>query len=169
MIDAAALSLGSNLGDRLGHLQAARDAVAALDGVTLLARSAVYETEPVDVAPAYRDLPYLNAVLLVRSVPDIGPLAAALHAIEAGAGRRRTTDRNAPRPLDIDIIFADDLVTEPPGPVLPHPRWQQRRFVVQPLADVCAERVLPGAARTVRETLLSLPDTPRVVWFEGNW
>ena len=150
------LSLGSNLGDRLAQLREARRSIRALDGVRLLAASPVYETEPVDVASRYQSLPFLNAVLIVSVSGEIGPFAQQLAAIESALGRQRGAERNAPRTIDIDVIYADDLQMESPGLMLPHPRWAQRRFVAQPLADVRSELVLPGDARRVRDVLAGL-------------
>lgn len=164
-----ALSLGSNLGDRLQNLQQARDAVAALEGVALVAQSNVYETDPVDVRPEYEDLPYLNAVLVVASDTPPAELQAALHAIEAEFGRVRGDDPNAPRPLDIDMIYAGHTQRCEDGLRLPHPRWSERRFVVQPLADVRPDLTLPGRTRTVARVLADLPEKPGVALFADTW
>ena len=126
-----ALALGSNLGDREGHLERGLASLGAL-GVVTLATSAVYETEPVGGPPQG---PYLNLVALVRT--DLAPealLRAALDA-EREAGRMRTV-RDAPRTLDVDILFYGDLVQRTPSLVLPHPRLHERRFVLVPLAEV---------------------------------
>jgi len=163
------LSLGSNLGDRMRHLRAARERVCAQLGTRLLAQSRVYETEPVDVSDAYRDMPFLNAVIVVESAAPPRAMNARLHAIEAELGRERAGDRNAPRPIDIDIVYAGAFRVRDAVLTLPHARWAERRFVVQPLADVRPDRVLPGEARTVREILLALPREPVVVPFAEEW
>ena len=163
------MSLGSNLGDRLAHLREARQSIAALPDVEILASSPVYETEPVDVPPGFSDMPFLNAILLIHAVLDIGHLHDELMAVESRMGRRRSNERNAPRPMDIDIIYAGTLVLETGRLIVPHPRWADRRFVVQPLADVRPWLKLPAATRTVRETLETLPTHPAVVLFSDNW
>ena len=84
------LSLGSNLGDRLGHLRRARDAITGWDGFMLAVCSRVYETEPVDVAPEFRALSFLNAVIVVQSSLDVRDLNAGLHRLETTFGRTRT-------------------------------------------------------------------------------
>ncbi len=140
----AVLALGSNLGDRIGHL---RRAVAALRPVTL-ALSGVYETPP--WPPGTPGPAYLNAVVLVdddaRDARDWLELARAL---EREAGRvRDPADRNAPRTLDVDVV----AVTGPDGPVtsddpeltLPHPRAHLRAFVLRPWIDIQPYAVLPG-------------------------
>jgi 2-amino-4-hydroxy-6-hydroxymethyldihydropteridine diphosphokinase len=156
------LSLGSNLGDRLACLCRARDAICALSGICLRAQSPVYETEPVGVRPAYRELAYLNAVLILDSdrVPE--ELAEALHAIESRLGRVRTADRFSPRVIDIDLLYVGDVCSERNDLTLPHPRWAERRFVVQPLADVRPDLILPGSGRRVRNILATLPPHPTV-------
>jgi 2-amino-4-hydroxy-6-hydroxymethyldihydropteridine diphosphokinase len=164
------LSLGSNLGDRLVHLARARQAIARLPGVDLLASSPVYETEPVGVRPRFRHLAFLNAVVVVESALAPQRLLDELHAIEADLGRARAGgDRNAPRPIDIDVLYAGAERIVTPDLTVPHPRWAERRFVVQPLADVRPDRVLPGEARPVRAVLLSLPDEPKVILFKREW
>lgn len=163
------LCLGSNLGDRLAHLQAARASILALPGVDLLAQSPVYDTEPVGVRAEYAALTFLNAVLIVAAPPDPDALGGRLRAIEDALGRRRTDDRYAPRPIDIDVIYAGSVVQEDPALVLPHERWSRRRFVVQPLCDVRPDLRLPGEERTVREVLLALPPRPAVVVWTATW
>jgi 2-amino-4-hydroxy-6-hydroxymethyldihydropteridine diphosphokinase len=126
-----ALALGSNLGDREGHLERGLAGLRARS-VETLATSAIYETEPVGGPPQG---PYLNLVALVET--DLGPddlLRAAL-AVEGAAGRVRTV-RDAPRTLDVDILFFGDVVRRTRDLVLPHPRLHERAFVLVPLAEV---------------------------------
>ncbi len=163
------LSLGSCLGDRLGHLRQARRAIAAIPGVREVGASPVYETEPVGVKAEYAALAYLNAVLVVESELDAESLREQLAHIEQAAGRRRTEDKYAPRTLDIDILYAGEERHASPTLAIPHPRWAERRFVVQPLADVRPDRVLPGCAATVAQRLSELPLTPAVRLFENDW
>lgn len=84
-------------------------------------------------------------------------------------GRVRTGDRNAPRIIDIDILYAGDFIVHEPGLVLPHPRWAEREFVVQPLADVRPDLVLPGTGSKVREVLEAVKGTGGVVRVGGEW
>ncbi len=146
-------SLGSNLGDRRAALAAARDALRATPGARLLAQSPIYETTPVGVRPEYRDLAFYNAVVLVESDRDAAAWLQRVETVERALGRVRGPDRFAPRPIDIDLLYCGDACIDSGGLVVPHPRWAERRFVVQPLADVRPDLVLPGAARTVREVL----------------
>ena len=100
---------------------------------------------------------------------DLGRMSDALHEIETAMGRVRTDDRNAPRPIDIDIIYADDTTMNTPALTLPHERWSSRRFVVQPLADVRPELRMPDSNQTVREILNAMPDVPTVSALTVDW
>lgn len=163
-------SLGSNKGDRLAYLQKARDRLAqSLDARHLLC-SPVYETEPVGVKPEYRHLAFLNAVVLLTSDQPGPRWAEAARRIEDDLARRREADRYAPRTIDIDLIYAGHEEVNTDGLKIPHPRWMDRRFVVQPLADLRPDLVLPGAGhQTVRHILEDLPDTPVVQRLCSTW
>lgn len=136
----AVLSVGSNLGDRLGTLQGCVQAIGGLTGTDVLAISPVYETAPVG-GPAQPD--YLNAVLTVRTALGPRALLAATQGIEADFGRVRA-ERFGPRTLDIDIISYDGEVSDDPVLTLPHPRAHERAFVLAPWHDVDPEASLPG-------------------------
>lgn len=166
------LSLGSNLGDRLGSLREAAERIGALPGVRVVAAAPVYETEPVDASPEHAALKYLNSVLIIESSTDLDVLSEALHAIEDSLGRRRVADRNAPRTIDIDVIYADSARRRDGRLDLPHPRWAERRFVVQPLADVRPGLVVESGGMTVAERLKVLPADGQIIrcvstdWFK---
>ena len=137
---AVVVALGSNLGDRLAHLQAAVDLLAATEGIRATAVSPVYQTDPVG-GPDQPD--YFNAVLLAETtLPPAGVLAAA-HAAEAARERTREV-RWGPRTLDVDIISYDGLVSDDPVLTLPHPRAHERTFVLVPWHDVDPAAELPG-------------------------
>lgn len=139
------ISLGSNLGDRWAHLRAG---VRGLEraGLELLALSSVWETEPIDSAPPW----YLNMVVSVRAVLQPLELLDTLLDIERQAGRVRST-RNAPRTLDLDLLLLGDLEVRKPRLHLPHPRMWQRRFVLEPLAEIAPELRNPATGRTAVE------------------
>lgn len=139
----AALSLGSNLGDRLAHLQQAVDALAAEPGVQVQAVSGVYETAPVG-GPEQPD--YLNAVVVVDTTLGPEQLLDVAHRLEAAAGRTRELHWG-PRTLDVDVLALDALVVDSPRLTLPHPRAHQRGFVLVPWADVDPDFVLVGHGR----------------------
>ena len=163
------LSLGSNLGDRLAMLREACRRIATLPGVRIKAISPAYETEPVDMQPAFASMLFLNAVAILDAESDLDALSGQLHAIESAMGRRRGADRNAPRPIDIDLLYAGETRRDSPELTLPHPRWAERRFVLQPLADVRPNLRLPGSQRTVRETLDALPASGAITRFAAQW
>jgi 2-amino-4-hydroxy-6-hydroxymethyldihydropteridine diphosphokinase len=152
----AGLSLGSNQGDRAAHLRAAVRRLAALPGVRVLGKSRFYETEPVEVPAAFRGLLFLNAVLVIEWPGTLHALWAATKAVEDEAGRVRTV-RNGPRTLDVDILYADGVAINEPALTVPHPRWSERRFVVEPLAELRPDLVPPGSAVSVRQALEQLP------------
>ncbi len=165
----AAVGLGSNLGDRLGYLREARSRIAALPGVVALRSSPLYETEPVDVPSDYRELHYLNAVLMVETRIDVEEWSRVLHAIEDDLFRRRTGERNAPRTIDIDLLTYGMVQMSRPDLTLPHPQCTKRRFVCQPLADLEPDLRLPGEKLTIREILADLPESPVVRLSAKDW
>lgn len=162
------IALGSNLGDRLANLRAGRDAVLLLPHVSApVMVSRVYETEPVGTGPDAG--PFLNAVIEVDCTADPLVLLAALRSIESDLGRPTRYPRNAPRTLDLDILYAGDLVMNDDALILPHPRLHQRRFVLAPLNDIRPELRLPGQSSTVAELLAALDEPAAVSVFAEAW
>lgn len=162
-------SLGSNLGGRMGYLRQARERLIEVPGTKLLDSAPLYETAPVGVRPEHADKFYLNTIVVVESVLGVQDWLPIIGRIETELGRVRTEDRNAPRTVDVDIIYADDHIIDSGGLEVPHPRWSERRFVVQPLADIRPELVIPGDHKTVREILETLPPDEEVRFFAGTW
>jgi 2-amino-4-hydroxy-6-hydroxymethyldihydropteridine diphosphokinase len=163
------LSLGSNLGDRATNLIEAKRRILSLPGVKGVAQSPLYETEPVGVKPEYKDLQFLNSVLVVESTKPVGEFHQLLAGVERDIGRQRTVDKYAPRTVDIDLIYAGDETIDRAGLKIPHPLWAKRRFVVHPLADVRPDLVLPGSAKPVHEILAALPAGEGVKVFQKEW
>ncbi len=162
------LSLGSNIGDRLKHLKKARGKVLAIPGIRLVAAAPVYECEPFDVPVEFVQQLFLNSVLIIETSVPIEKLIVHLRHIERGMGRKPAL-RNAPRIIDIDIIYADGLQVNEADLVVPHPRWFLRRFVLQPLSDVRPNLRVPGQSGRVLDVLSGLSDTSKVERFVDGW
>lgn len=154
----AAVAIGSNLGDRGAHVVAAIAALASLPRTRLTARSSVRETAAVGLPGRDPGGPYLNAVVLLSTKLPPRDLLAHLHEIERSRGRDRTAEscRWMPRTLDLDLLLYGDVVIDEPGLTIPHPRLHERRFVLEPLAEVAPEWVVPGRAAEVRDLLSAL-------------
>jgi 2-amino-4-hydroxy-6-hydroxymethyldihydropteridine diphosphokinase len=149
----AYLGIGSNLGDRLAHLQSAVDGLAATDGVEVIDVSRVYATDPVG-GPEQGE--YLNAVVAIDTELDARALLDHAQRLEANAGRVRT-ERWGPRTLDVDVLIVGDDEVHEPDLEVPHPRMRERGFVMAPLADLDPGfEAPPGGWPGVRATDLSL-------------
>lgn len=143
-----AVALGSNVGDRRAHLDAAVSRLRdLLDNLTV---SPYYDTVPAGVSGP-QPL-YLNAAVVGDTALSARDLLNALMVIEQENGRLRPY-RNAPRTLDLDLVLYGDAVIAEPDLIVPHPRFRERRFVLEPLADIAPELRDPGTGRTIRELL----------------
>jgi len=161
--------LGSNMGGRLHLLRQAKTLILLEPQVKFIDQSPVYETEPVGVKPEHKAMKFLNAVLIVESPYTAEEWLAKIKKIEQTLHRVRTEDRNAPRTMDVDILFSGDQVVDSDILKVPHARWADRRFVVQPLADVRPELVLPGTKNPVQKILAEMPDNDDVRLFSVKW
>lgn len=142
----AAIALGSNVGDRRAHLDFAVDRLRTLlDNLNV---SSYYETEPVGIA-GVQPL-FLNAAALGETNLSARGLLDALLAIEAERGRERPYP-NAPRTLDLDLILLGNAVIDEPDLVVPHPRFRERGFVLEPLASIAPALVDPVTGLTVAD------------------
>jgi 2-amino-4-hydroxy-6-hydroxymethyldihydropteridine diphosphokinase len=163
-----AVALGSNLGQRLENLRAARIAILGLSNVKPpILSSAVYETEAVDCEP--RAGKFLNAVFEFEYESDSARLLEQLIQIEELLGRKRDHLKNVSRTIDLDLLYCGDQRITDERLQLPHPRMHLREFVLRPLADIRPDLVLPGQKKTVTELLTNLNDSGAVVRFAETW
>jgi 2-amino-4-hydroxy-6-hydroxymethyldihydropteridine diphosphokinase len=147
------IALGSNSGDRLATLGAAVAALRRQDPDMEV--SPVYETAPVDCPEGSE--PFLNAAAILHWSGSPESLLEFLQSVEVSLGRPPVRSRNAPRTIDLDILYAGELARTGDGLILPHPRMHLRRFVLMPLADLRPALILPGFTSTVQELLERLP------------
>lgn len=146
----AAVAIGSNLGDREGHIGFAFERLGQL--LRGMRASSLYETSPVGtIGPAF-----LNAAAVGNPGLGARKLLEALLALETERGRERAF-RGAPRTLDLDLVLWGDLVADDSHLIVPHPRFRERRFVLEPLAEIAPTLVDPVTGRSVEELLKRLP------------
>ena len=158
----AYLGLGSNQGDRLAFLRAAVDGLEEEDGVTVVATSSVYRSEPVGLT----DQPeFLNAVVVVDSTLSPRGLLELARRIQDSNDRRRR-QRWGPRTLDVDILLIEGVELDEPDLTVPHPGLTERRFVLRPMLEVDPDVSLPDGT-PLREVLDGIGDG-QAVWMEGG-
>lgn len=142
------IALGSNLGDRGAHLAMARESLAG-DDLRILRASAIYETEPSDIP----NQPwFLNQVIEAETTLFPRQLLSRLQKIEREMGRKRIVSKG-PRVIDLDIILFGNSVIQTSGLEIPHPRMTERRFVLEPLAELAPDLRHPVLRQTIRELL----------------
>lgn len=145
------LSLGSNLGDRAANLNTAIERLGSLGEV--VAVSSYYETEPVDLT---RQPWFLNCAIKLKTEKMPRQLLHGVLTIEREMGRRRL-QKKGPRNIDIDILLFGNSIVEAKGLTIPHPAMHQRRFVLEPLAEIAPEVRHPVFKRSVRDLRDALP------------
>jgi len=157
----AFLSLGTNLGDRIGHLCQARDRLSR-EGVRIISESSIYETQPVD----YVEQPdFLNQVVRVETALSAQDLLTVCKRIEQDQGRKPGNLRFGPRPLDLDILLYDDFTLESEDLTIPHPRMSQRRFMLIPLVEIDPGVRDPISCRLFSQILEGLDEEKKVTKF----
>lgn len=142
----SAIALGSNLGDSLVILNTALDILAQTPHITLQTASSWYQTVP--VGPPQPD--YINGCAILETSLNSQKILEILLEIEAQFGRIRTY-QNGPRTLDLDILLFDDLILESPKLQIPHPRMNERAFVLVPLAEIAPNWVEPVSGKTIAQ------------------
>ena len=163
-----AVALGSNLGDRLENLRAARRQIIDLDEVQPpVLSSGIYETEPVDCERGASK--FLNAVVEFDYDGDSGQLLEQVVRIEESLGRRRHHQKNVSRTIDIDLLYCGDRQIDNERLQLPHPRMHLRKFVLQPLADIRPDLILPNQRKTIRQLLAASDESGDVVRLMNTW
>lgn len=146
----AYVALGANLGDRDRSLRAAVDALAAEDGIEVVDVSTLRDTEPVGVGKQPR---FLNGAVALDTTLSARELLDRLLAVEQRFGRVRVPGERAPRTLDLDLLLYGDETIDEPGLTVPHPRLHERRFVLEPLAELAPGLLVPGRGEV--ESLLT--------------
>ena len=148
----AAIALGSNLGDRMDYLRQAFLFLQSLSAQPIQV-SSIYETAPVNCPEGSGA--FMNAAALIHwDGSDPHALLDQLLAFEQSLGRPKDRPANAPRTIDLDLLFVGAVMLSSQRLTLPHPRMTQRLFVLEPLAELCPEQVLPHTQRTIREHLI---------------
>lgn len=141
----AYVGLGANLGSREATMQRAVDLLAAEDGIRVAALSTFRESDPVGVVD---QPPFLNGVVALETTLSPCELLDVLLEVERGLGRVRGGARWGPRAIDLDLLTYGDEIVHQPGLRVPHPRLHERRFVLEPLAELEPDLVIPGRGRT---------------------
>ncbi|PAW67702.1 MAG: 2-amino-4-hydroxy-6-hydroxymethyldihydropteridine diphosphokinase [Verrucomicrobiia bacterium Tous-C5FEB] len=149
------IALGSNLGDRMANLN---EAIRLIGEIALknepFLKAPIYQTEPLHCPP---DSPnFLNTVVEFSFDDSAEKLLELTREIEKSMGRKANPQRNAPRVIDVDILYLGEERCNTPNLILPHPRLHGRRFVLQPLADIRPDLVLPGHSKCIASLLEEL-------------
>ena len=140
----AYIGLGGNLGDRRALLERAVELLRAEPGVTVVGVSAFRETDPVGLVEQPR---FLNGAVAIETELSPRDLLERLLAVERALGRERTGPRFGPRTVDLDLLLYGDETVDEPGLTVPHPRLHERRFALEPLAELEPELALPDGRR----------------------
>lgn len=163
----AIIALGSNMGQSIETLTEALKAINNIDGVTIVKASSLYRTKPV----GYLDQDdFINAVIELEISILPMDLYDNLAKIELDFGRVRLI-KNGPRTLDLDVISCDNLLSDDPKLILPHPRAQERAFVIVPMSEIVTNHVFADSKLSVLQVLAKLPvkDVQEIIKLEQNW
>lgn len=153
------IGFGSNIGDRLAHIQNALDTLSKTEGITLQRISSIYTTDPVGYEEQAQ---FLNGVAAIQTTLSPLPLLHILKDIETAIGRKHRT-RWGPREIDLDILIYGDLCVQTEKLVIPHPEMHLRGFVLVPLAEIAPNLVHPVFQETIQTLRNRLEDSKSVV------
>jgi 2-amino-4-hydroxy-6-hydroxymethyldihydropteridine diphosphokinase len=145
------IGFGSNLGDRRAAIEEALQRLGSHPEIDVVACSTIRETAPVGVGPDHGL--YLNGVVQIRTTLSPRMLLDACQTIEMDMGRQRQAGEILPRRMDLDLLMVDDHVCAEPNLILPHPEAATRHFVLEPLAELDPDLVIPGTDRSVTDLL----------------
>ena len=146
------IALGSNLGDREANLRRGTELLLQrIPGACLTGQASFHETAPVDCAPG--TAAFINSVIEIEADLSPNQMHHHLMAVEQAMGRPEVREKNSPRTLDLDLLYAGDHISSDPALTIPHPRLHLRRFVLEPLAEIRPHLVLPGFDQTIAELL----------------
>jgi 2-amino-4-hydroxy-6-hydroxymethyldihydropteridine diphosphokinase len=165
-MNTAYLGLGSNLGNRMAFLRGGRDTLVGQPGIVLIRAAGVYETEAV-CGPPENPL-FLNTALQIETTLSPQQLLATCLAVEDEFGRSRPV-RWAPRTLDIDILFYADQVICEESLIIPHPRLQERAFVLAPLREIAPDLRHPLLEQTISELAAGSTGVEGLVPMRTSW
>ena len=156
------IALGSNLGDSASNIKRAFTELQKLSGKPIQ-KSSLWRSTPVDCPPGSPD--FINAAVAIEPLLEETPesLLIRLHGLEIQFGRQPKVALNEPRSLDLDIIAFGEEVRETMQLTLPHPRWHQRRFVLEPLSEIAPDAIMPGQTQSVIQLLSELDTTEILV------
>ena len=160
------LSLGSNIGDRVGYVQQATSLLGACENINIVSTSSFYETEPWGMESENW---FVNAVIQITTTLEPEQLLAECQRIENQLGRKRT-DKNieySDRTIDIDIIFYDNIIINTPTLTIPHKHFHRRVFMLIPMLEIAPDFVHPFFGKTV-ENLYEAIDEPEMVYLSGT-
>lgn len=163
------IALGSNLGERRENLQAARQALREISTPGADFRQAsIYQTEPLLCPPG--SPVFYNSVVEMDFRGSALELLQVTQAMEKSLGRNAVPIRNAPRVIDIDLLYFGEEIIDHADLTLPHPRLHERRFVLQPLAEIRPNLILPGHSKSIGQMLGDLrSDEPPLIQVVADW
>ena len=164
----AGIAFGSNLGERLVNFCTARNRLIALAGISApILSSSIFETEPVDCEPGAPA--FYNAVIEVGYSGTAHALLTSIREIERALGRDDDHPRNESRAIDLDLLYVEGMSSDEGDLRLPHPRMHLRRFVLEPLAEIRSDLLLPNQTVSVGELLAKLQDPAAVSRVLEKW